>query len=136
MRWCLVYPRATLLYCVERHSVQGNNIGQLIQLGTGCYCHNLTCLPSNNVLFITEALIWYCPVTTTRTAHTSIPMSRVLPHNHQNTSTTQDIVDFVLIRICNVCSIIINEFSMIITVGILFLSCGIPARCTIVIMNV
>ena len=32
--------------------------------------------------FVTGALIWYCPVTTTRTADTSIPMSRVLPHNH------------------------------------------------------
>ena len=31
---------------------------------------------------VTGALIWYCLVTTTRTADTSIPMSRVLPHNH------------------------------------------------------
>ena len=31
---------------------------------------------------VTETLIWYCPVTTIRTADTSIPMFRVLPHNH------------------------------------------------------
>ena len=33
-------------------------------------------------LIVTGALIWYYPVTTIRTADTSIPMSRVLPHNH------------------------------------------------------
>ena len=31
---------------------------------------------------VTGAFIWYCLVTTTRTADTSIPMSSVLPHNH------------------------------------------------------
>ena len=35
-----------------------------------------------HLLGVTGALIWYYPVTTIRTADTSIPMSRVLPHNH------------------------------------------------------
>ena len=34
------------------------------------------------MVVVTGALIWYYLVTTTRTADTSIPMSRVLPHNH------------------------------------------------------
>ena len=46
---------------------------------------------------VTGALIWYCPVTTIRTADTSILMSSVLSHNHQNTSATENIVDSVLI---------------------------------------
>ena len=80
---------------------------------------------------VTGAFIWYCPVTTTRTADASIPMSRVLPHNHQSTSATQHIVDSVLIMISNVCFIKINDFSMISIVAILFLSRGMPARRTI-----
>ena len=41
-------------------------------------------VPAQHVLqgVVTGALIWYCLVTTIRTADTSIPMSRVLPHNH------------------------------------------------------
>ena len=87
------------------------------------------------VVFVTGALIWYCPVTTTRTADTSNPMSRVLPHNHQTTSAPQNIADSVLIMISNVCFIKINNFSMISIVAILFLSCGMSARCTIFIIN-
>ena len=80
---------------------------------------------------VTGALIWYCPVTTIRTADTSILTSRVLPNNYYNTSATKDIIDTVLIMISNVCSIIINESSIIVTGATLFLSRGIPARRTI-----
>ena len=40
------------------------------------------------MVFVIGAIIWYCRATTTRTADTSIPMSRVLPHNYWNTSAT------------------------------------------------
>ena len=42
----------------------------------------LYCQLRDGCLAVTGPLIWHCPVTTIRTADTSIPISRVLPHNY------------------------------------------------------
>ena len=91
-------------------------------LATNIYYYNLTGGP-----------IWYSSVATTRTANTFILTSRVLPYNHCNRTATENIVHSVLTMFSNICFIIINESSMIITIAKLFRLYSIPAWRTILI---